>query len=303
VCGAAWLMDELTPEQLAAAYSFYYTHREPTKWLGRDLLRILLAKLSVGSPQQRLEVRHKPTGLRLPLVGRALEDTLLNLGCVTPQLTGSILDVGCGNGERLDLFREAGWGSSVGADPDPAAVETGLKAGRDLRIGTAESLPFPDCEFDAVSMHHVIEHVTSVERAIVEAKRVIKAGGVLSILTPNINCVNRTSWGRYWRGFEAPRHQILFSQRAIRTELQKHGFLVELSRTSFRSFLWTQRVSERAQRESENGAAVRRPALLGKLSDHLSADAAFRDHQRGLTSGDDGVDDSGDEIVMIARKR
>ncbi|HQF56090.1 MAG TPA: methyltransferase domain-containing protein [Fibrobacteria bacterium] len=78
----------------------------------------------------------------------SVEPTLLRMG-IRPR---SILEIGCSNGWRLaslrDKFPDA---RLAGLEPSQEAVEAGkARWGLDLRVGTADELPFHDGEFDLV---------------------------------------------------------------------------------------------------------------------------------------------------------
>jgi demethylmenaquinone methyltransferase/2-methoxy-6-polyprenyl-1,4-benzoquinol methylase len=51
------------------------------------------------------------------------------------------------------------------------------EAGIEWVCGNAESLPFPDCSFDAYTIAFGIRNVTHIDRALAEARRVLKPGG------------------------------------------------------------------------------------------------------------------------------
>jgi SAM-dependent methyltransferase len=100
-----------------------------------------------------------------------------------------VLDVGCGAGWLVRRFAGVG-ARAVGVDPladaldrargeDPDGGERYLEAG-------AQALPFGDSSFDVVvffnSLHHV--PVGELDRALAEAARVLRAGGVIYVQEP-----------------------------------------------------------------------------------------------------------------------
>lgn len=100
-------------------------------------------------------------------------------------LTGKVLDVGCGTGA---CFRFYGASADVEAiEPDEgfrrlansnAAAFSRVR----VRAGDAMSLDFPDESFDGVVFSQVLCSVPSVERAIAEAHRVLRPGGALRVM-------------------------------------------------------------------------------------------------------------------------
>lgn len=92
-----------------------------------------------------------------------------------------VLEVGCGAGHLVKRLAERGI-DIVGIDVNPNATEV---AGTDRVIEmAAESLDFPDDEFDAIVSVHAIEHIPELEAAAAEMARVLKPGGSALYIYP-----------------------------------------------------------------------------------------------------------------------
>ncbi len=92
-----------------------------------------------------------------------------------------VLEVGCGAGHLVKRLAERGI-DIVGIDVNPNATEI---AGTDRVIEmAAESLDFPDDEFDAIVSVHAIEHIPELEAAAAEMARVLKPGGSALYIYP-----------------------------------------------------------------------------------------------------------------------
>ncbi|NDD56020.1 class I SAM-dependent methyltransferase, partial [bacterium] len=103
------------------------------------------------------------------------------------QRQGAVLEVGTGVSSLLaDLQQFA----CFGIDISPRTIEgvrrlfaqKGLQA--DLRVASAELLPFDACSFDAIVSSHTFEHVENDHSAIKECARVLKPGGELILFVP-----------------------------------------------------------------------------------------------------------------------
>lgn len=119
------------------------------------------------------------------------------LDAVEPLLGGTerLLDIGTGTGQ-LALGAVARWPaiSIVGVDPSAGMTAVAdaeadrLFAGADRgrfhsAVALADSLPFPDREFDVALSSFVFQLVPNRARAFRETRRVLKPGGTLSYVT------------------------------------------------------------------------------------------------------------------------
>lgn len=94
-----------------------------------------------------------------------------------------VLDVGCGTGQLTVALGElVGAGRVAALDPSAEAVEVcrARVPGADVRIGSAESLPFDAGSFDAALAQLVINLVGDPPAAVSEMARVVRPGGVVA---------------------------------------------------------------------------------------------------------------------------
>ncbi len=102
-----------------------------------------------------------------------------------PQIAAArVLEVGCGTGIITALVAELpGVTQAVGVDPIPGFVELARRRVPALRFEVADgrSLPFADESFDGVVFATTLCHVPTPERALGEARRVLRPGGYLLI--------------------------------------------------------------------------------------------------------------------------
>ena len=116
------------------------------------------------------------------------EDALCR--AVTPQTRW--LELGCGHqilpDWRLEVERElvSRAAQVAGVNPDKNAVAK-HRSIRDIRIATAEALPFPANSFDLVTANMVVEHLADPAKAFREIFRVLAPGGAFLFHSPNVD--------------------------------------------------------------------------------------------------------------------
>jgi SAM-dependent methyltransferase len=99
-----------------------------------------------------------------------------------------ILDAGCGNGLSAYMLSQHGhWVIGTDISSFFLAEAASLQNGRlKYQACDALDLPFADRSFDVVCSSELIEHVTDAHRTLSEMMRVLKPGGILVILGPNL---------------------------------------------------------------------------------------------------------------------
>ena len=124
--------------------------------------------------------------------------------CVPADKILDVLDIGCGSGANSLALAQKGH-RLHGVDISEVAIEQYCRHGFDGRVADIESgLDYPDASFDLAFCSEVIEHMTSPEILASEISRILKPGGQLVLLDPQL-CVLVISIARPFR---------LYGQRA-----------------------------------------------------------------------------------------
>jgi demethylmenaquinone methyltransferase / 2-methoxy-6-polyprenyl-1,4-benzoquinol methylase len=117
---------------------------------------------------------------------------------------GRVLDVASGTaGVAIALARGLPDSAIVGVDLTEGMLRTGManldKAQLDGQVrlvaGRAESLPFPDASFDALTFTYLLRYVDDPQATLNELARVVKPGGTMASLE---FCVPPSAWWRWW---------------------------------------------------------------------------------------------------------
>lgn len=146
---------------------------------------------------------------------------------------GSLLDIGAGTGEFLNVAKKNGW-NVLGVEPNQKAKENAIKKG----VPFAESTTIlENNSFDVVTMWHVLEHVPDLDFQIKELKRLLKPNGTILIAVPNFKSYDAKHYGNYWAAYDVPRHLWHFSKTSIKLLFDKQGMkLIKVLPMKFDAF-------------------------------------------------------------------
>jgi len=90
-----------------------------------------------------------------------------------------VLDVGCGDGELARHLPDGAW---VGVD---RSEEMRARAPEPTVAGDATALPFAAGSFGSVALLYVLYHLADPRRALEEARRVLRPGGLVAVAVPS----------------------------------------------------------------------------------------------------------------------
>ena len=104
----------------------------------------------------------------------------------------TLIDYGCGNGERYGRDMLARRIDYRGFDISEVALENAARLGLKVdRIGQDSSIPFSDAAADAAICFEVMEHLMEPDRALAEMHRALKPGGIAIISVPNAAIISQ----------------------------------------------------------------------------------------------------------------
>ncbi len=144
-----------------------------------------------------------------------------------------ILEIGPGHGQFLDALVRVHphaelWGFDI-------SREARLEGKADSRVGIrfAPSLGeagFHRGQFDLIVMRHVLEDVPNLRSFLGELQEVGSDSCALYAKVPNRASLAARAFGRYWYGYDFPRHNFYFTPRHLTRLLNEVGFEVGRAR-------------------------------------------------------------------------
>jgi 2-polyprenyl-3-methyl-5-hydroxy-6-metoxy-1,4-benzoquinol methylase len=295
-CQLVWLDPAPIEDDLGKAYLNYYTHQLITKSLSfqfRQQVKKGVAGLiyGYGSTTSFFEKLMGVPFLFTPF----LRENMFATGCgyLNGQTRGKLLEIGCGSGMTLANLKNLGW-DAEGIDFDSKAAESAnLNFNLTVKSGSLKEVNYEANKFDAILMSHVIEHIFDPINFLTECSRILKPGGKLVILTPNINSIGFRRFSRNWVHLDPPRHLYLFSIQTLQVIAIKAGLFPTSWKTTVRdsnsSWIMSTEISKSGKWNSSKKIGLWRK-IQAKIFQVIALVKLYINN------------DSGDEIVLILSK-
>lgn len=146
---------------------------------------------------------------------------------------GKLLDVGCALGDCLEEARSLGWQDVLGIDPSGYAIEIARKRKLTVKEGTLDSLSYPENHFDLILSQDEIEHLVNPVGEFKIMFKILRSGGWLYVVTPDIGGFWAKLLGQWWYHYKPQEHLVYFNQKTLRQALIKAGFNnIKISKTA-----------------------------------------------------------------------
>ncbi len=145
------------------------------------------------------------------------------LDVLDPQETDVYLELGCGSGVLLSKLVQAGCRNVIGLDWLPTSVNLSLRQSTtdsNLLYGDASRLPIQAGSIDKLAAQHLIEHFRDTQQVLLEWNRVLRAGGKLVLVTPNLLFPHQ-----HW--FDDPTHEHIFTIDELAKCVEQAGFHID----------------------------------------------------------------------------
>lgn len=134
----------------------------------------------------------------------------------------TVLEIGCGSGELLEICREYGW-EVLGNELSSSALEV-LKAKNINHVRLDFESSKITNKFDVILLFEVLEHVTDPKALLDFCCQALRQGGILLGTTPNSRSINSMCLGSDWSIYGLPEHLNVFSPRGLSACALESGF-------------------------------------------------------------------------------
>lgn len=148
------------------------------------------------------------------------------LSCIRRSDNAALLDIGCAEGQFLNLARKAGC-EVTGLDFNPHSLEVARKVFNIYSVYQCSAEEFyeryPDLRFDVVTLFEVLEHTADPFEIVCSIRRLLKPGGKFLLSVPG----NRRWPQLFHPEVDTPPHHLtLWTQEALTRILERAGYRV-----------------------------------------------------------------------------
>jgi ubiquinone/menaquinone biosynthesis C-methylase UbiE/transcription elongation factor Elf1 len=163
----------------------------------------------------------------------------------------ALLDVGCGNGEFLELAKETY--QVHGTEISPFAVEYVKRNLRtEVYMGNLAELNLRPNTYDVITMWHTLEHIPDPLENLKEAKRILRKDGLLIIEVPNMNAyieraiyrIVKRKQERFFSIYDREPHLFHFTPSTLKEILRRAGFRVVKCGPEVSQVFWQKKLVE-----------------------------------------------------------
>lgn len=135
-----------------------------------------------------------------------------------------ILDIGCGNGGFLHGLARLGYEAHGVELPGESGNRAAKLDDITVHLGSLEESPYVGEQFDAVTMWHVIEHLTEPRKTLVAIADMLSTGGRFHVSLPNVDSWQCRLFRGNWLHHDPPRHLFYLGPDELTREVEELGF-------------------------------------------------------------------------------
>jgi 2-polyprenyl-3-methyl-5-hydroxy-6-metoxy-1,4-benzoquinol methylase len=161
---------------------------------------------------------------------------------IHPQRTIDILDIGCGNGEALDVFaKEAPMAVvTTGLDFSAPVLQRVAAKGHKTILQNISDLQLDENAYDVIYCANVIEHLADPMDLLRNTHKALRSGGLFICETPNFDSLDSHLFAGsgHWGGYHFPRHWTFFTRETLSKMATEAGLRIETIRYKPAPIVW-----------------------------------------------------------------
>jgi SAM-dependent methyltransferase len=140
-----------------------------------------------------------------------------------------LLDVGCGGGSFLRIFKQMGVAEVKGVEPSEAAAAAGRACGTDIFTGTLEEYVEQegcDHKYDVITCSHVLGSTPQPVETLSAMQKLLAPNGYIAIFVPNYACAAAQELSWRWHSFDLPYNLIQYTSKNLAIAGERAGLMV-----------------------------------------------------------------------------
>lgn len=148
----------------------------------------------------------------------------------------TLLDVGCGTGDFIQVAKQNNW-KVTGIEPNEQARSIANKKNKNLVFDVNQLVKLQSQSFDVITLWHVLEHLPNLEEDMATFKKLLKPTGTLIIAVPNYKSYDAQYYKEFWAAYDVPRHLWHFNKASMSKLVNKVSLeLVKIKPMYFDAF-------------------------------------------------------------------
>ena len=128
----------------------------------------------------------------------------------------SVLDYGCGSGDFVKYLRSKSI-DAYGYEPNYNFCEQDFLTNQE---------GWTNKKYEVIVLWHVLEHIHNPFDLIQSLKKRLNKNGKIFIAIPNFKSFDSKYYGKYWAGYDTPRHLWHFSRKGIGLMAKENNFKI-----------------------------------------------------------------------------
>jgi len=150
----------------------------------------------------------------------------------------SVLDYGCGSGDFVKFLRSKSI-DAYGYEPNYNFCEHDFLTNQE---------GWKSKKYDIIILWHVLEHIHNPFILIQSLKKRLNKGGKFFIAIPNFKSFDSKHYGKYWAGYDTPRHLWHFSRESMHQIAKKINCVIFKEKSLHLDSIYVSYLSEKYKR-------------------------------------------------------